>query len=292
MVFTKLGIDYVVCSRCGHLNGAHEDTEEFCAAVYTAGDGAAYAKNYSEFDRLAFLKRVEDIYLPKADFLSTALRELSANPEEMSITDIGAGSGYFVAAARDVGFASVHGYEVSKTQVELATEILGDGSVTLHPMEDIADIAASLETPIVSMIGVLEHLREPRTLLGALESNPNVKYLYLSLPLFSLTAMIELLFPNVMQRHLAGGHTHLYTDSSIDWMCDEFNFERVSEWWFGLDLVDLHRSFTVSLQQADGSGHAADIWAEKSLAALDAMQSVLDEKRMSSEVHVLLRSAA
>ena len=288
--FTKLGIDCMICSRCGHLNGAHEDTEEFCAAIYTEGDGAAYAKNYSESDQEAFGKRVKDIYLPKAEFLSDALRELSIPPDETPITDIGAGSGYFVAAAREAGFASVHGFEVSRTQVDLANKNLGEGSVTLHSLDEIEEIVDGLETPVVSLIGVLEHLRDPRALLKAVKRNSKVEYLYLSLPLFSMTVMIELLFPKIMQRHLAGGHTHLYTESSIDWICGEFGYERVSEWWFGLDLVDLHRTFAVSLQQVDASGRATDIWSDKFLAALDAMQLALDEKRMSSEVHILLRA--
>ena len=167
------GIDYMICSRCGHLNGAHEDSEEFCAAIYTEGDGAAYAKNYSESDRQAFEKRVKDIYLPKAEFLSAALRELSIPPDDTSITDIGAGSGYFVAAAREAGFESVHGFEVSRTQVDLANENLGEGSVILHSLDEIEWIVDGLETPVVSLIGVWNICATPG-LLEAVKRNSKV----------------------------------------------------------------------------------------------------------------------
>jgi hypothetical protein len=42
--FVKLGIEYSFCVRCTHLNGAHEDTEDFCDALYVQ-DLSAYSKS-------------------------------------------------------------------------------------------------------------------------------------------------------------------------------------------------------------------------------------------------------
>ena len=65
--FVKDGIGYAFCARCGHMNGVHEDTAAFCAALYTEDAGKQYAKHYSAGDREAYAKRVRDIYVPKAE---------------------------------------------------------------------------------------------------------------------------------------------------------------------------------------------------------------------------------
>ena len=289
--FVKLGVAYSLCSRCGHLNGAHEDTDAFCAAVYTDEGGKAYAETYSQQDRDAYLSRVEDIYIPKAEFLRDSLLDDGHDPSTFSIADLGAGSGYFVAAARDCGFRSVRGFEVSEVQVGLAETMIGEGAVIRHDLEEIEMIAHGLEDEVVSMIGVLEHLQRPRDLLAVLRDNRNVQFVYISVPLYSASVQFEIAFQDIMQRQLSGGHTHLYTNESIDWMCREFGFERASEWWFGSDLVDMYRIISVSLERANVAEEAAAMWTKQFLPALDAMQGELDKHRLSSEVHLLLRMA-
>ena len=288
--FVKLGVAYSQCPRCGHLNGMHEDTDAFCATVYTDTGGKAYAENYSQQDLEAYRRRVKDIYLPKAEFLCDALRDVDLNPAAHTIADLGAGSGYFVAAAKECGFRAVQGYEVSEVQVGLADAMIGEGALRRHNLDETVKIASSLEDDIVSMIGVLEHLQHPRDVLGALRDNPKVRFLYISVPLYSMSVHLELAFQNIMQRQLSGGHTHLYTNESIDWMCREYKFERTSEWWFGSDFVDLYRIVSVSLESQEDGGVSPGMWADEFLPVLDAMQVELDKRQLSSEVHLFLRS--
>lgn len=289
--FAKLGIDYFVCPRCGHLNGGHEDTDEFCRAVYTEDGGAGYAKAYAAKDEAAYRARVADIYLPKAQFLLEALGEAGMAAADLSCVDLGAGSGYFVAALLDCGVKRATGYEVSAAQIGLADAMLGEGRVLPTDFGAIEETVAGIEADVVSMVGVLEHLQHPRAVLAALTGNPSVSYLFLSVPLFSPSVVFELAFPGVMQRQLSGGHTHLFTESSLDWICREFGFERMAEWWFGTDLVDLYRSVAVTLGESDATRPAADIWRRMFLEPLDAMQLEMDRNRLSSEVHMLLRIA-
>ena len=63
-------------------------------------------------------------------------------------------------------------------------------------------------------IGVLEHIENPNEFLKLLKKS-KIKYLYISVPLFSLTSLVENSFENVYPRHLSGGYTHLYTKKSI-----------------------------------------------------------------------------
>ena len=287
--FEKQGIGYVLCNRCGHLSGIHEDTDAFCAAVYTEAGGADYAKTYTAQDREAYKARVEGIYRPKADFLDQALIDAGETPADMRFADFGAGSGYFVSAMRGVGWQNVSGYEVSAVQSALANEMNGAGSVLQHDLDDTVSLAGSVAADVVSMIGVLEHVQHPRPILSALAANPAVRYFYISVPLHSTSVVLEAVFPNVFQRQLSAGHTHLFTEKSLDWMCNEFGLERAAEWWFGTDIVDLFRAVTVELQRTPETEGLTDMWRETIAPLIDDMQMLLDKRKLSSEVHMLLR---
>ncbi len=289
IAFSKLGIDYISCHHCGHLNGAHEDTDAFCHAVYTQDDGEAYGQVYETSDRKMYENRVRDIYTPKASFLIDALCHVGETPEELGYADLGAGSGYFVAALACEGLRRVSGYEASAHQVAFARAMNGDLDLIHHGLEETISIAESVESDVVSMIGVLEHLQFPRETLAALSANPRVRYIYLSVPLYSPCVFLEIAFPDVFPRQLSGGHTHLFTERSIDWICEDFGIERVAEWWFGTDMVDFFRNIHVTLEAKKVPVETREHWSNFLLPALDAMQHALDEQQSSSEVHMLLR---
>ncbi len=291
-VFTKLGIPYSFCAVCGHLNGAAEDTEEFCRAVYTDDGGKNYASNYSAADVEAYWARVRDIYLPKAQFLADALLAEGCEPAALSFADLGAGSGYFLAALSERGFPHVTGYDVSAAQVEVANRMLRGSRVRarlLGEMASIASIASSVDADVVSLIGVLEHVQHPRELLSSLRANPHVRYIFLSVPLFSPCVFFEMIFPTVFNRHLSGGHTHLYTESSLHWLCQDLGLTRVAEWWFGTDMADLYRTVLTRLWQEPDTTAVPEKWIALFGAVIDELQLVLDKRRLSSEVHLLLR---
>ena len=290
--FVKQDIRYILCGRCGHLNGAHEDTDAFCAAIYVEEGGADYARTYSAEDREGYWKRVQDIYRPKAEFLRDALIEVDKTPETLHYADFGAGSGYLVAAMRDLGWANAQGFEVSVVQTQLAEAMIGTGAVKAHALNEAVAIAATVEADVVSMIGVLEHVQEPRRIVEALRENPRVRYFYISVPLFSPSTMIECAFPNVFQRQLSAGHTHLFTESSIDWLCDEFRMSRLSEWWFGTDWVDLFRSVSVELERNADTAALASYWRDMLIPTIDDAQLAMDTRKFSSEVHMLMRFEA
>ncbi len=180
------------------------------------------------------------------------------------------------------------GYEVSEAQVAFAKAMARGIDIRSHKMDEMPSIAHTVEAHVISMIGVLEHLQNPREILKLIKDNPAARYLYLSLPLYSPTVCFEAVFPSVMQRHLSATHTHLYTNSSIEWLCQEFKMKRVAEWWFGTDILDLFRSIHVVLGQ---SGQAAPLrakWEESFVPMIDELQAVIDRHKQASEVHLLL----
>ena len=286
--FIKDGIAYVVCDQCHHLNGMHEDTDEFCQAVYTTNSGESYAANYKAENIDAYNYRTVSIYLPKAEFLYSSLLEDNVKPQDLEYLDFGAGSGYFVSALRKIGLAKVSGTDVSVSQVNMGNAMLGEKLLDTHPLEDMS-LLQKTKAQVVSMIGVLEHLRHPREALKMITSNSHVKYLYISVPTFSLSAYLEMVSPGIFHRQLSGGHTHLYTDSSLSHLSREFGFDIMAQWWFGADMVDLFRHISVALAKQQSSSKLMAMWKQDGAAVIDAMQLELDKKHFASEVHMVLK---
>lgn len=287
--FVKDGVEYIFCDNCKHLNGLHEDTNAFNEKVYTDNSGEQYAQNYSENDVESYNYRLASIYLPKSEFLYTSLLNDGVNPHTLSFFDFGAGSGYFVGALKKIGLKTVSGTEVSKNQVQFANAMLGDNLLSVHELDNTIEILRETKSQVVSMIGVLEHLQHPREVLQQLQSNENIKYIYISVPLFSLSVYLEILSPKVFHRQLHGGHTHLYTEDSLSHMCEEFGFKSIAEWWFGADVVDLYRHIFVTLKQTKSSTKLMDKLQQDFIPIIDAMQLEIDKKHLSSEVHMLLK---
>jgi hypothetical protein len=287
--FTKQGVRYTLCDQCGHLNGANEDTNEFCSALYTDDGGESYAKNYTSGDKNSYKQRVNDIYAPKAKFLLDSLREVGESICDLKVVDLGAGSGYFVNALTQLGVNKPRGFEVSDVQVALGNMMMDDELLTVCPLQKTTEIAKTVNADVVTMIGVLEHLQKPRDILYALRNNKSVKYLYISVPLFSPTVFFEMVFPEVMQRQLSEGYTHLYTESSLNWMADEFSMNKIAAWWFGTDMVDLYRDILVQLNEKPETSDMTTIWNNFFTPVIDAMQLEMDKKHLSSEVHILFK---
>ncbi|OAI57048.1 hypothetical protein AYO49_03065 [Verrucomicrobiaceae bacterium SCGC AG-212-N21] len=285
--FVKLDTDYWFCGTCGHCNGAHEDTVEFCLSMYTDDDGKAYSKTYVEAGRKNFEHRTKEIYVPKAKFLKESLEERGAYPA--TIADFGAGAGYFISAAKQCGFDQITGYEPSKTLAEFGNAMLGGDVIRHHDLADTTSLIQNAKATVASFVGVLEHLQDLRGAYQALRDNEHIRYVLFSVPMFCPSVVLETVFPEIMPRHLAAGHTHLYTEQSIQHICDEFGFKRVSEWWFGLDMTDLFRSVLVSLGKSSApTAPLRSYWQQKFGPLLDSLQGKIDEARMSSEVHMLI----
>lgn len=290
--FLSHGVEYVICENCGHLNGIYEDSKEFCDQLYAGNGGSNYSQNYLR----NYSVRVENVYLPKVDFLRSSLERESVNVEDVSISDFGCGGGHFVCAAKKRGLEA-QGFDVSKDLIDLASKSFQElyGQNCLNPFyrvrdeEELVERVISSDSTVVSFIGVLEHLRHPLRFFEAFKSS-QAKYMYLSVPLFSLSCVIENVFPAVFPRQLSGGHTHLYSHSSLKYVLGKYSFREISSWHFGADAMDLRRSMLVTMIKNGCSERLLRVFQEDlfSSKALDQMQSVIDNHLAASEVHMLI----
>jgi SAM-dependent methyltransferase len=272
-------VPYSICENCNHFNGRHEDTEEFAQFLYSDSGGEDYSKNYlNNYD-----DRVNDIYVPKADFLREVMEK--NNKINFSVTDIGCGGGHFVKACEQEGISAV-GYDVNKELISLGSQKLEKNKIFYKNLDLINGLIKKTNTEVLSLVGVLEHLMDP---LGALEAfnASKAEYLYLQVPLFSFAAIQESMHDSVFPRQLNAGHTHLYTDESIDFLCKKFNLFKAGEWWFGTDVVDLFRHFHILVQGK--STKKSTIIQSYIGDCIDDMQKVFDSKKKCSGVNMVLK---
>ena len=203
--------------------------------------------------------------------------------------DFGCGSGYFVAAMKKMGFKNICGTDPSESQVGFGNAMIGELILTPHKLEDTDKLLGDAKSQVVSMIGVLEHLKRPRAAMKQLRANNNVKFIFISVPLFSLAVYLEMLSPEIYHRQLTEGHTHLYTEESLLHLCKEFGFDVISEWWFGTDVLDLYRHIFVTIKANSGSKRMLEKWRQNMMSVLDALQLEIDKKHFSSEVQMVLK---
>lgn len=286
--FIKNQIPYKICLNCNHLNGNFEDTDEFCEAIYIKNQGANYSLLYTSKDLDSYNFRVSTIYFPKAEFLYSSLVN-EVNPNELKYLDFGAGSGYFVSALKKLGLNKLIGSEVSGFQVSFGNKMIGEELLQIHELKETRKVILDSDANVISMIGVLEHLQDPREVLSSIQENDSIQYCYLSVPLFSLSVYIEMLSEEIFHRQLYGGHTHLYSEQSLQHLIKEFDFEVVSEWWFGTDIMDLYRNIFVTMNQKKFSDKVKKEFDDMFLSSIDSLQLELDKKHFSSEVHLLLK---
>ena len=142
------------------------------------------------------------------------------------------------------------------------------------------------EHNVVSLINVLEHLDKPNKIIKSFVKS-RIKYLYLNVPLLSLSVFLENSFQNVFPRVLGEGHTHLYTKKSLDYLAKKNNLKIIGEWWFGQDFPDLYRSL---INSSTGNIKKYKPLMDKYLFShIDELQNVLDKNKMCSQVHMIFK---
>lgn len=138
----------------------------------------------------------------------------------------------------------------------------------------------------MALIGVLEHIN-PKNLLNDFKLS-KLKYLFICVPAFSLSVFLENVFPNVFPRTLSNGHTHLYTEKSLNYFAKKNNLKIIGEWWFGSDIPDFLRSLLVSANFINKNIYMKEI-NKIFKNTLDQMQSILDKNKICSEIHMVFK---
>lgn len=285
--FSNFGASFYICSECGHLNGEYEDTNELAEFIYGEIGAGGTSDVYSAVDEQEYFDRVDEIYLPKVEFLCDAILADGKDPMNLHFVDLGAGGGHFVAALRKKGLVRSNGYETSRFLVDEANRLIKDNALIQNEIGAIYEIAENVETDVLCMIFALEHIVDLKRFLTAVRANKHIKYFYFPVPMFSASVLMEVMFPETMPRTLGLGHTHLFSDNSLRHLCEEFDFKRIAEWWFGGNAVDIYRYLSMRLVGKKHQAQMQQAWAEVMDQLADDFQLAMDKRKMSSEIHIL-----
>lgn len=274
----SFGIPYKLCFLCGHLNGAYQDTDNFAKKLYNDSEGKNYSKNYLK----DFNSRVKHIYTPKVEFLQKVIKN------KIKLIDLGCGAGHFVKALEIKNISAI-GYDTSKDLCQLGNRKLKKNKIYPKKFKEIYEIInKNTDANTLSMIGVLEHLTEPDKIMLSFKKS-KIKYLYISVPLFSLSTFIENSFSKVFPRQLSSGHTHLYTENSLNYLAKKYNLKIIGEYWFGTDMPDLMRSIICTSKTLNKEIYMQEL-NNKFSKFIDELQSVLDKNKICSEVHMIFEN--
>ena len=277
-IFKSFGVKYSICSRCGHLNGERLENEIFFKKLYTKGTGQ---KNIEKNYKKSFDQKVKKIYLSKAKFLKKVIKK------KIHVLDIGSGGGHFLKALELLNIPA-RGYEPNKFLSNLGQKKLKSNYLFNESFTNVNEkILSEKKANSLSMIGVLEHVDKPEMFMNTFKKS-NMKYLYISVPLFSINSIFENSFSQIYPRHLSGGHTHLYTKKSLYFLANKFNLKIIGEWWFGTDIADLYRSLLVSSKSLDKVKYKR-IVDDNLYSVLDEIQNIFDKKKICSEVHMIFK---
>ena len=206
---------------------------------------------------------------------------------KMQVLDLGAGSGQFLKALEIRKIKGI-GYEPSKSFVDFGKKALKKNKlVNLGMDQTFNTILNDKNSNVLSMICVLAHLEEPNKLIE-LYKKSNIKYLFFSVPLFSLSVFLENSFKNVSPRHLGASHTNLYTKESLDYLAKKNNLEIAGEWWFGADFPDLYRSLINSSTNHNMKSYKSNL-DKNFFSVINELQHVLDKNKICSEVHMVFK---
>ncbi len=282
--FHSHGLNYYHCQVCGHVNGEYLETNSFTEKIYEKAD---YGKNYKMDTRESYGKRLNEVYLPKAEFMSEALKKYGLNPNDFKYLDVGAGSGFYVGALKKLGLIT-KGIEISADQVDYANEMLGIKALECVSQDEVVPLIKKTDADVLSFIGVLEHIVNLHDVLNAINENDRIKYIYFSVPMLSYSVFWESVSEDVFNRLLGGSHTHIFTESSLNYIYNYFGWENIAEWNFGTDVADLERIVQVLMMQ-NKNEYLANMFKEKMSEILDDIQLIIDKQGFCSEKHVLVK---
>lgn len=270
-------VKYSLCNKCGHLNGYYNDSKSFNERAYNPKKN----KKYYNFYKKDFKNRVKNINLPKLDFLKRSIKL-----KKFKILEIGSGSGAFIKACEEKKI-DAQGIEINKDLVLFSKKILKKNSVIKGDEDSTLKIVQNSKREVLVLLSSLEHLSFPIKLLESFERS-KMQYLYICVPLFSFSVLLELIFQNSVPRVLGGPHTHLFTEKSINFISKKYKLKIISEWWFGQDIPDMFRMFSNSL---NNNPEINFILNNFFLSSVNELQNIVDKKKFCSQVHVLFKKS-
>jgi len=270
-ILNVYGARYVKCSNCSHYFIKERPTKKDLEEFYSKD--TQYQSTYA--DKRTTETRVQQVAIPKAKWVIRHFERIYGRKPK-SILDVGAGSGHFVHACRNLGIMTT-GVELSKTGRSFCKENFG---FELVNKDFIEELKAFTDYEIITFWGVIEHVPYPLEMLNAASMALSGKegLVIAEVPRWNcFSSAVQSVFSNSIVRHLDPlGHINCFTDSSLATAFKESNFDIIAAWYFGMDAYELVTQISYLLNE--------NKVIQKMGEYIPAFQDRLDLARLSDEV--------
>ena len=273
--------EYSECLNCGHIFLKTPPNEEAYIELYSGEetDTNSIQDEIYTIDEI-FNSRLNNIAFPKVNFVEESLR-LSEDVKGKWV-DIGSGGGELLYAVNKRGWKGI-GVEsdkkLSKYSQKLGLDIISE------PLNhtNVSDIITS-ETQVVSLINVLEHIREPQDFLKMIADNMTSRsYLLLEIPRHpSISSLSCQAFPEFTRRHIyVPDHLHIFTEKSVEILLGKQGLTPLFIWCFGQDISELFTSVILK------SNIKSSELNSKIFSISGNLQKIVDENNLSDTMLIL-----
>jgi len=280
--FKKNNIDYLVCPMCTHLQARFIADDAFQAYIFEQNDYTKTTYRRTSETAEGIRKRLTAIDKPKAEHILNEIKKYGLFTESPSILDIGCGSGYMIKTLLDLGISKIAGCDYSNEQLENANKLCPNIKLYNTNNTSIHELIHEISPDIAILMGSLEHFSAPRDLIRTIRNITSIKLIVISVPTYSFSTYIECVERDTWARQLSSSHTHLFTETSLDHLLKENDFDCVSTWFYGQDVLDLLR---LLMFDSDSTPSYQSMIAESfTIEFLNDLQYVIDKHRLSSEI--------
>lgn len=226
----KWGGRYDICSACGHYFLRNPLKQEILLDLYSHSIADELDREANEHSfNLDYWRLVYEKYLDLLDTLT------DSNQKQRYLLDIGCGSGHFLTNCIKSSKFDCYGVDVYRGMIEkLGKRIDADH---LYQVKDILNFKPNQTFDVVTLWGVLEHLRDANHLFAKMNT------------WMPLGGIVLALIPNINSRALRilgatvptlnpREHINFYTPNSIESVARKHNYEVLGT--FGeLPIIDL-----------------------------------------------------
>jgi len=268
--FSVYNAHYYQCDNCSHLFIKERPTKAAIEQFYSTNK--SYQKTYA--DKRTTETRVKQVAVPKLNWAINQFKKVyGRNPK--SFLDVGAGSGHFVYACRNLGLKA-DGFELSESGINFCKKMFG---IDLINKDFLKNWNQFSEYDIVTFWGVIEHVHNPLEMLKCASMAIKKEGLVIAaVPRWDcFSTAVQSNFNKSIIRHLEPlGHLHIFTDSSFATAFELCGLEITGAWYFGMDAYELITQLAFSLKKNE--------IIEQLGKYILSFQNTLDLARLSDEI--------
>lgn len=234
-IFEVNGFSYQACPHCTHIFIKRRLAQKALDEFYANNRG--YQTVF--MDRATLETRVDQVAKPKAKYVVEQFVRLYGHPPKR-VLDIGAGSGHFVYACRNLGLEA-DGLEISDAGRKFAKD---NFAIDMINRDFFSEHDSFNDYDVITFWGVVEHFAEPRQPLHRASEILTRKssMVVAEVPKWNcLTTDVQKEFSTTIIRHLAPsvGHINVFTEQSLATLFVRSKLDIVGCWNYGMDAYEL-----------------------------------------------------